>query len=147
MFLCCQVGSLPALPLGMALLFTHAVGMSACIQNSSSERSQIFLLAEKSPDPTLRAVMNQHTSFGPGARADSWHRRLTRTELATDHQGFCARPGHNSITEDVKNLVQLCCSRSAEVMGSLFSCQHKSCGSCSAGTCSPAFWEKASSSG
>lgn len=112
-----------------------------------SERNQIFLLAERSLGPTSRAVMNQHTSFGPGVRADSWHGGLTRAELATDHQGFCTRLEHNSTTEDVKKLAQLCCSRSAGAMGSLFSHQHESCGCCSAGTCSSAFWEKASSSG
>lgn len=72
-----------------------------------SETSQIFLLAGKSLDPTLRAVMNQYTSFGPGVRADSRHGELPRTELATDHQGFCARLVHSSIPEDVKNLAQL----------------------------------------
>lgn len=112
-----------------------------------SEISQIFLLAEKSLDPTSRAVVKQHTSFGPGVRADSGQGGLTRTQLATDHQGFCARLVHSSITEDVKNLAQLCCSRSAEGTGSLFSRQHESCGCCSASTCSSAFWDKASSSG
>lgn len=126
----------------------HLCCRCECLHSElQSETSQIFLLAEKSLDPTLRAVMNQHTLFGPGVRADSWHGGLTRTELATVHQGFCARPGHNSIIEDVKNLAQLRCSRSAEATGSLFSRQHESCGCCSAGTCSSAFWEKASSSG
>lgn len=66
------------------------------------ERSQIFLLAEKSPDPTLRAAMNLHTSFGPGVRADSWWGGLARTELATDQQGFCARLVHSSTAETLK---------------------------------------------
>lgn len=112
-----------------------------------SETSQIILLAGKSLDPTLRAVMNQYASFGPGERADSWHGELTRTELATDHQGFCARLVHRSILEDVRILAWLSRSRSAEATGLLFSCQHESCGCCSTGPCSPAFWEKASSSG
>lgn len=112
-----------------------------------SETSQIFFLAGNSLDPTLRAVMNYYTSFGPGVRADSWQGVLTRTELVTDHQGFCARLVHNSIPEEVKNLARLHRSRSAEVTGSLFSRQHESCGCCSTGTCSSAFWEKACSSG
>lgn len=112
-----------------------------------SETSQIFLLAGKSLDPTSRAVVNQYTSFGPGVRADSWHGELTRTELATDHPGFCARLVHSSIPEDVKNLARLCRSRSAETTASLFSRQEESCGCCSTGTCPSAFLEKASSSG
>lgn len=54
----------------------------------SQETSQIFLLAEKSLGPTSRAAVKQHTLFGPGVRADSGQGELTRTELATDHQGF-----------------------------------------------------------
>lgn len=100
-FLCCQIGSLSALPWGTAPLFTHAIGVGLC-SGLQSETSQIFLLAGKSLDPTLRAVMNQYTPFGPGVRADSRHRELTGTELATDHQGFCARLVHSSIPENIK---------------------------------------------
>lgn len=63
------------------------------------ERSQIFLLADKSLDPTSRAATNLHTSFGPGVRVDSWWGGLARTELATDQQGFCTRLVHSSTTE------------------------------------------------
>lgn len=109
-----------------------------------SETSQIFLLAGKWLDPTLRAVVNQYMSFGPGVRADSWHGELTRTELATDHQGFCARIARSSIPEDVKNLARLCRSRPAEATASLLSRQHESRGSA---LLVLAFLEKASSSG
>lgn len=88
--------------------FLHPRCRYECLHSElQSGTSQIFLLAEKSLGPTSRAAMNQHTSFGPGLRADSRHGGLTATQLATDCQGFCARLEHNSITGDDNNLAQI----------------------------------------
>lgn len=135
-----------ALPWSTALLFTHAVGIGLC-SGLQSETSQIFLLAGKSLDPTLRAVMNQYTPFGPGVRADSRHRELTGTELATDHRGFCARLVHSSVPENIKKfgttLSQQVCWSNCFIIQSpaekLWLLLYD--------TCSSAFQEKAHSSG
>lgn len=114
MFLCCQVGSFPALPLGTAPFFTHAVGMSVCIQSSSQEQAKYFSWRRNPWAPHREQPWTSTHRLAPGwgltHAMEDWLRLNLPLIARAFVQGWSTTASLEMITIWHKSLQQVCWS-------------------------------------